>query len=156
VNHHPCICLPFLVLLSCFPNKSKVITDSFYPSDSLYQLLMELAQSRGGLLSAQSPSNLAAKSSVEPDSESLSALACSCLLSLVIACGDSGKLLTAIAAMLMFSARLAKQEIKVCTPSFGSFLLCFLSVILIVNMVCINIFPVNLCGVAFTFCIEFS
>jgi RCR-type E3 ubiquitin transferase len=68
---------------------------------------MELAQSRQ-LAATSTPSKTA-----ESESESLSALACSCLISLVIARGDTGKLLTAIAAMLMFSARLAKQEIKV-------------------------------------------
>lgn len=68
---------------------------------------MELAQSRN-LAAASTPSKVA-----ESESESLSALACSCLISLVIGRGDTGKLLTAIAAMLMFSARLAKQEIKV-------------------------------------------
>lgn len=68
---------------------------------------MELAQTRGqAAVTAQSKV-------AEPESESLSALACSCLISLVIARGDTGKLLTAIAAMLMFSARLAKQEVKV-------------------------------------------
>ena len=45
--------------------------------------------------------------------ETLSALACSCLLSLVVARGDTGKLLTAAASMLMFSTKLAMQEIKV-------------------------------------------
>jgi E3 ubiquitin-protein ligase MYCBP2 len=68
---------------------------------------MELAQSRN-LPAVTTPIKAA-----ESESESLSALACSCLISLVITRGDTGKLLTAIAAMLMFSARLAKQEIKV-------------------------------------------
>lgn len=45
--------------------------------------------------------------------ETLAALACSCLLSLVVARGDTGKLLTAVAAMLMFSSKLATQAIKV-------------------------------------------
>ena len=45
--------------------------------------------------------------------ETLTALACSCLLSLVIARGDTGKLLAAIAAALMSPAILGSQEIKV-------------------------------------------
>lgn len=45
--------------------------------------------------------------------ESVSALACCCLVSLVVARGDTGKLLTAVAAMLMYSTRLAAQHIMV-------------------------------------------
>ena len=68
---------------------------------------MELAQTRGQTTVATQ------SKATESDSQSLSALACSCLISLVIARGDTGKLLTSVAAMLMFSARLAKQEVKV-------------------------------------------
>jgi len=85
-------------------------------ADSLYQLLMELAQTRG-----QAAVTTQIKAA-EPESESLSALACSCLISLVIARGDTGKLLTAVAAMLMFSARLAKQEVKASGCCLHSFL----------------------------------
>lgn len=70
-------------------------------SDSLYHLLMDLSQSRVSC----SPDVL--------EFETLAALACSCLLSLVVARGDTGKLLTAVAAMLMFSSKLATQAIKV-------------------------------------------
>ena len=45
--------------------------------------------------------------------ESLTALACSCLLSLVISRGDTGKLLAAAAAMLMSPGALSSQHIKV-------------------------------------------
>ena len=67
---------------------------------------MELAQTRG-------PTACSTQKSLESEAETLSALACSCLISLVVVRGDTGKLLTAVAAMLMFSARLAKQEIQV-------------------------------------------
>jgi len=70
--------------------------------ESLYQLLMELSSS-------------CAREGVEAEcgGGSVSALACCCLLSLVIARGDTGKLLTAVAAMLMYSTRLAAQHIVV-------------------------------------------
>lgn len=45
--------------------------------------------------------------------KSLPSLACATLLSLVIARGDTGKLLTAVAAMLMSPATLATQEMQV-------------------------------------------
>ena len=48
-----------------------------------------------------------------PDKD-LSALACSSLLSLVVALGDTGKLLTAVMAMLMANGSLSSQEIMVC------------------------------------------
>jgi hypothetical protein len=80
---------------------------------------MELSQTRTPAATPSTPLNASPpRSSAESESESLSALACSCLLSLVVARGDTGKLLTAIAAMLMFSARLATQDIKVVLP-FG-------------------------------------
>ena len=49
-----------------------------------------------------------------PDKE-LSALTCSALLSLVVALGDTGKLLTAVMAMLMAPGSLSSQEIMVST-----------------------------------------
>jgi len=78
--------------------------------DSLYHLLMELSQSRSGLSSTTTPQSVVDSTS---ESESLSALACSCMLSLVIARGDTGKLLTAIATMLIYSSKLASQLIKI-------------------------------------------
>ena len=47
------------------------------------------------------------------ESESLTALACSCLLSLVVARGDTGKMLSAVASLLMSSPALASQHIRV-------------------------------------------
>ena len=44
---------------------------------------------------------------------SLTSLACSALISLVIAVGDTGKLLTAVAALLMSTGPLASEHIKV-------------------------------------------
>jgi E3 ubiquitin-protein ligase MYCBP2 len=44
---------------------------------------------------------------------SLNAVACACLISLVIARGETGKLLSAVAAMLMSPAALASQDVKV-------------------------------------------
>ena len=49
------------------------------------------------------------------ESESLTSLACTCLLSLVVARGDTGKLLSAVAAMLMSPPALATQQMKVAT-----------------------------------------
>jgi len=74
--------------------------------DSLYQLLMELSSSSSSCSKSDSVSGMV-------ESHSLSAIACCCLLSLVIARGDTGKLLTTIAAMLMYSTRLAAQHIMV-------------------------------------------
>ncbi len=47
------------------------------------------------------------------DADRLTALACSCLLSLVVARGDTGKMLAAVAVALMSPSQLASQEIKV-------------------------------------------
>lgn len=49
------------------------------------------------------------------ESESLSSLACACLLSLVIARGDTGKLLSAVASLLMSPSSLATQQLHVPT-----------------------------------------
>jgi len=80
--------------------------------DSLYQLLMELSSSSSVIVQGVS-----AREGVEAEcGGSVSALACCCLLSLVIARGDTGKLLTTVAAMLMYSTRLAAQHIMVPLP----------------------------------------
>jgi len=47
------------------------------------------------------------------DGQSLTSLACSGLISLVISLGDTGKLLTAVSALLMSTGSLATQHIKV-------------------------------------------
>jgi len=79
--------------------------------DSLYQLLMELSSSSSSS-SVMKPSSVSDSVSTA-ESQCLSAVACCCLLSLVISRGDTGKLLTAVAAMLMYSTRLAAQHIMV-------------------------------------------
>ena len=76
--------------------------------ESLFQLLMELCSS-----SVVRDVSGGAGGSVE----SVSSVSCCCLLSLVIARGDTGKLLTAVAAMLMYSTRLAAQHIMVHSQS---------------------------------------
>ncbi|XP_074650729.1 E3 ubiquitin-protein ligase MYCBP2-like [Tubulanus polymorphus] len=68
--------------------------------DSLFLLLMELTSKSNPEQNCQS-------------SYSLSAVACACLISLVVGRGDTGKLLSAIGAMLMSSAKLASQDIRV-------------------------------------------
>jgi len=61
------------------------------------------------------------------ESYSLSAVACCCLMSLVVGRGDTGKLLTAVAAMLMYSTRLAAQHVMV-RRRLSSVCLCYDSV----------------------------
>ena len=75
--------------------------------DSLYQLLMELSSSSVVRESSVS------RGGMEAECGSVSSLACCCLLSLVIARGETGKILTTLAAMLMYSTRLAAQHIMV-------------------------------------------
>ncbi|KAK6172343.1 hypothetical protein SNE40_016020 [Patella caerulea] len=67
--------------------------------ENLYNLLMEIATS--------SSSSQSGKVQEE------TSLACSALISLTIALGDTGKLLTAVSALLMNPASIASQEIKV-------------------------------------------
>ncbi|XP_013400127.1 E3 ubiquitin-protein ligase MYCBP2 [Lingula anatina] len=67
--------------------------------DTMYKLLMELAVVQGD--------------SSPKEGNSLTALACTCLLSLCIARGDTGKLLSAASAMLMSPPPLRTQNIKV-------------------------------------------
>lgn len=52
----------------------------------------------------------------------LKAVACSCLIALVIARGDTGKLLSALAALLMCPQALAQQKIHVSFSSCFKFL----------------------------------
>ena len=75
---------------------------SFTVVDSLYQLLMDLATAGASTVQTE-----------KPDGHILTALACSCLLSLVVARGDTGKILAAVAVALMSPSQLASQEIKV-------------------------------------------
>ena len=43
----------------------------------------------------------------------LSGVACACLLSLIISCSDTGKLLSALSALIMSSDAIASQNIQV-------------------------------------------
>ncbi|XP_048243746.1 E3 ubiquitin-protein ligase MYCBP2-like isoform X7 [Haliotis rufescens] len=67
--------------------------------ENLYNLLMEIATNVG--------------SDIVFDGQSLTALACSALISLTIALGDTGKLLKAVKALLMSPSSLASQDILV-------------------------------------------
>lgn len=69
--------------------------------DPLFDLLLDLATSHG-------PESAAAN-----DGSHLTAVACACLLSLVVVRGDTGRLLAAIAALLMCPRALAVQNIQV-------------------------------------------
>ncbi len=74
--------------------------------DSMYQLLMDLS-------TAGNSSSTPGTGKTVADGLALTSLACSCLLSLVIARGDTGKLLAAVAVALMSPSQLASQEIIV-------------------------------------------
>lgn len=73
-----------------------------FHSDPLFDLLLDLATSHG-------PESAAAN-----DGSHLTAVACACLLSLVVVRGDTGQLLAATAALLMCPRALAAQNIQVC------------------------------------------
>ncbi|GFY47108.1 hypothetical protein TNIN_284731 [Trichonephila inaurata madagascariensis] len=68
--------------------------------DALFDLLLEISSSSSLMDQAQSSFSL-----------NLTSYACACLLSLVVARGDTGKLLSAASAMLMSSQSLAAEEI---------------------------------------------
>ncbi|CAH0546545.1 unnamed protein product [Brassicogethes aeneus] len=69
--------------------------------DSLFELLLDLTTLHGP------------ESSVPNDGTHLTAIACACLLSLVVVRGDTGKCLSAAAALLMCPRALAIQNIQV-------------------------------------------
>lgn len=69
--------------------------------DPLFDLLLDLATLHG-------PDSFAPN-----DGTHLTAIACACLLSLVVVKGDTGKYLSAIAALLMCPRALSQQNIKV-------------------------------------------
>lgn len=73
----------------------------FFFIDPLFDLLLDLATSHG-------PESAAAN-----DGSHLTAVACACLLSLVVVRGDTGRLLAATAALLMCPRALAVQNIQV-------------------------------------------
>ncbi|KAF5304147.1 hypothetical protein FQA39_LY01932 [Lamprigera yunnana] len=68
--------------------------------DSLFELLLDLATLHGP------------ETSVPNDGSHLTAIACACLLSLVVVRGDTGKFLSATAALLMCPRALAMQNIQ--------------------------------------------
>ncbi|XP_025833228.1 E3 ubiquitin-protein ligase MYCBP2-like, partial [Agrilus planipennis] len=68
--------------------------------DPLFELLLDLATLHGP------------ESSVANDGTHLTAIACSCLLSLVVVRGNTGKFLSATAALLMCPRALALQNVK--------------------------------------------
>lgn len=70
----------------------------------LYDLLLNLATLHGGLMTPQDSLN---------DLSSWSAIACSALLGLCVARGDTGKTLKAISALIMSSKVLSEQNIQV-------------------------------------------
>jgi len=90
--------------------------------DPLFDLLLDLATSHG-------PESAAAN-----DGNHLTAVACACLLSLVVVRGDTGRLLAAIAALLMSPRALAIQNIQVFLLSIyysiGFIIVLFYSIIL--------------------------
>jgi len=79
-----------------FTNKTKF---DFLP-DPLFDLLLDLATSHG-------------PDAILEENIQLSAVACSCLLALVVARGDTGKLLSATSALLMSPKSLSAQSINV-------------------------------------------
>ncbi len=88
------------------PNLIKANFPNFFVLDSMYQLLMDLS-------TAGNSSSTPGTGKTVADGLALTSLACSCLLSLVIARGDTGKLLAAVAVALMSPSQLASQEIIV-------------------------------------------
>lgn len=79
--------------------------------DPLFELMLDLATLHGP------------ESSVPNDGSHLTAIACACLLSLVVVRGDTGKFLAAAAALLMCPRALAIQNIKVIVNKWHWFLL---------------------------------
>lgn len=103
-NTHPVLCTKALsalldVLQGQTPEGLKVEPSDAI--DSLFELLLDLATLHGP------------ESSVPNDGNHLTAIACACLLSLVVVRGDTGKYLSATAALLMCPRALALQNIKV-------------------------------------------
>lgn len=85
--------------------RSGFISPSSYltwlPAEPLFDLLLDLATSYGPEPSAAN------------DGSHLTAVACACLMALVVVRGDTGKLLAATAALLMSPRALAAQNIHV-------------------------------------------
>lgn len=105
-SSHPVLCTKALsALLDVLQGQSPEGLKSEPPDviDPLFELLLDLATLHGP------------ESSVPNDGSHLTAIACACLLSLVVVRGDTGKFLAAAAALLMCPRALAIQNIKVNT-----------------------------------------
>lgn len=88
--------------IACFFNYDLHIFNESFILDPLFDLLLDLATSHGP------------ESDAVNDGSHLTAVACACLLSLVVVRGDTGRILAAIAALLMSPRALAVQNIQVC------------------------------------------
>ncbi|XP_050301011.1 E3 ubiquitin-protein ligase MYCBP2 isoform X2 [Anthonomus grandis grandis] len=100
---HPALCTKaLLALLDVLQGQSPEGLKSEPSSiiDSLFDLLLDLATLHGP------------ESSVQNDGTHLTAVACACLLSLVVVRGDTGKYLSAAAALLMCPRALSVQNIQ--------------------------------------------
>ena len=76
----------------------------YFPTESLYHLLLDLSTVPVHLSSQQLEVNL-------------TSLACACLLSLVVARGDTSEILGAVAGLLMSPSSLATQMVEVRLPA---------------------------------------
>ena len=92
-------CKFHLEICKCCLVQIKFTLDALFCLDGLFQLLMEIATNSG-------PDYVL-------DGLSLTSLACSALISLVVALGETGKLMTALSAMLMGTGPLSTQKIQV-------------------------------------------
>ncbi|XP_060534839.1 E3 ubiquitin-protein ligase MYCBP2 isoform X2 [Cylas formicarius] len=100
---HPVLCTrALLALLDVLQGQSPEGLKSEPPdvTDSLFELLLDLATLHGP------------ESSVPNDGTHLTAVACACLLALVVVRGDTGKYLSATAALLMCPRALSIQNIQ--------------------------------------------
>lgn len=101
---HPTLCTKaLLALLDVLQGQAPEALKSEPPEviDSLFDLLLDLATLHGP------------ESSTPNDGSHFTAVACACLLSLVVVRGDTGKYLSAIAALLMCPRSLSLQNIQV-------------------------------------------
>lgn len=106
---HPTLCTKaLLALLNVLQGQSPegLKSEPCEVIDPLFDLLLDLATLHGP------------ESSVPNDGTHLTAVACACLLSLVVVRGDTGKYLSAAAALLMCPRALALQNIKVFIISY--------------------------------------
>lgn len=103
-NSHPKLCTKALMALLDVLQGQQPEGLKCEPSDvidPLFDLLLDLATLHGP------------ESTYPNDGSHLTAIACACLLSLVVVRGDTGKYLAATAALLMCPRALAQQNIQV-------------------------------------------